>query len=487
MNQFLKKIVAHFSLDQSGYLIITFSILIASLIFSYQPATSFGTLSGFNLKISVTELAVVLFVCASFGIVYRYREAVFKPLGVKLFLGLCSLSTISVLWSANKPRGLFVTGFLWLLLLLFIAIQAWKVKTFITRSLFVTIVWYSTLAACAFAWWQVIGDALGVPPNLTLLPVNYQSILFGFARPTGFALEPQFLGSLLLGPIIAAAYLELRKSSSPIVRVTLIIAFATLIATLSRGALVGLAIGLIALFVFVRSSFITFTKTISFMLAGLVLSVSLLAFSAQINTRDTINGYTALTRAINQISLGAITLSSDDQEPIRPAPTTASNSPQQQTSNNTPVAQPVTTSPPFTGYVEESTSSRLLMAKEAIGLWQKDIGTVVFGIGAGGFGAQLHRANALYSVGSIVNNQYIEVLVELGAVGLCLFLSLLLFPLWRLFVTKQWLGLSVLVAYYAQWFFFSGNTNIIHVWLAIALAYALLAAHTTHSKHLRTA
>jgi hypothetical protein len=119
------------------------------------------------------------------------------------------------------------------------------------------------------------------------------------------------------------------------------------------------------------------------------------------------------------------------------------------------------------------------MTKEALAIWSANIQTILFGVGTGGFGAALHDKNPAYTSQSIVNNQYIEVLTELGVVGLLAFISLLLFPMYRLFRLHQWALLAILGALYSQWLFFSGNINVPHLWVILAVAYAFPYLYTS--------
>jgi hypothetical protein len=119
------------------------------------------------------------------------------------------------------------------------------------------------------------------------------------------------------------------------------------------------------------------------------------------------------------------------------------------------------------------------MTKEALAIWATNIQTILFGVGTGGFGAALHDKSPVYASQSIVNNQYIEVLTEMGLVGLLAFTSLLLFPMYKLFKLRQWALLAILGALYSQWLFFSGNINVPHLWVVLAVAYALPYLNTS--------
>lgn len=70
----------------------------------------------------------------------------------------------------------------------------------------------------------------------------------------------------------------------------------------------------------------------------------------------------------------------------------------------------------------------------------------------------------------MVQNQYLEFLLELGIVGLILF-AVLFFGLLK--KTKHQKYLWVIVAAFAvQWWFFSGYPNTLHIFIILALVYA---------------
>ena len=95
------------------------------------------------------------------------------------------------------------------------------------------------------------------------------------------------------------------------------------------------------------------------------------------------------------------------------------------------------------------------------------------GVGAGGAGRALYQSHQ--STGSefeIIQNEYLSILLEIGVVGLALFIALLagLFYVAR---RTSWLW-AVIVGFIVQWNFFSGLPNVIHIYLLIAVVVAVL-------------
>ena len=393
-------------------------------------------------------------------------------MGVKVLLLFCSLNTISVLWSNNTPRATLEAGFLWLIFLLFIAIIVRYAELYKARRLFINTIWLTTVMLCLFAWWQIFGEAYGAPPEVTLLPNAYQSDVFGFARPTGFAIEPQFFGNLLLAPLMLATHTLLKNSKNLRVTILLFIAAATLVATISRGAFIAAVVGLLVIFALTKTTAPRRLKAAGTLVIGATISLCLIGFAAHANPTDQISGPSAIAGAVNQTSLGAI-----DLKPLMTAQNQSKEPVATEQRAPSPPSSPKETATPT--YVVESTTSRLLMSQEALKLMNRDTFTFMFGVGVGGFGAAIHQKNTTYALGSVVNNEYLQVASELGLIGLVLFGTLLLLPVYGLLKLKQWPLLSLLLAFYTQWFFFSGHINTLHIWLTLAIAYSILL----QSKH----
>lgn len=472
------------SVFRENHIAIAFGLLLGSLVFSYQPLVSFGTFSGTNLKFSLVHIATILFIFVSIRRIYQHKYELLNQTGVKLFLLLCTLSTLGTLWSGNAPRGLLMSGFLWVLFFLFVAVQV-NIKALAKKKK--ELVWSlmaSMSLACVFAWWQVLADSLAVSSVFTLLPLAYQASVFGFARPTAFALEPQFLGSLLLIPIFIATSWHYYNKGNLATNIMLIVATSTLLLTISRGALIGLGLGLLIITILAKPSLKKILQLATLLILSTGVAVLLSGAAAQLDSRDSVDGKAAVSRSINHISLGLINLPQPTTSQAHPKDTQPNPEPtsSQKEPSSTLIEAPVlpsTQTNSSSGYIEDSTNSRLLMTREALAIWSANIPTVLFGVGTGGFGTALHDKSPTYASQSIVNNQYIEVLTELGIIGLLVFTSLLLFPIYKLFKLRQWAILAILGALYSQWLFFSGNINVPHLWIVLAVAYALPYLYTS--------
>lgn len=436
-------------------------LTLLALPFSYIPVINFGDIAGLHAHLSLIYLLVVASVILSTPRIIHQWSSIWRLWPMRLLLAFNLYQTIAILWSSNHLRGLYSAAFVWLM----------------TGFIATLIVWYPSLSskthrktwqkglrivACVVGVWallQIFLDAFGFT-TLSLLPSNYQSGVFGVARPTGFALEPQFFASILLIPF-CWSLVHTIKTRRLVFALGLSVSFMLLLLTLSRGALFGAFVGLIIAFALLIRQWRQVGIVVGSLLGAIVAACLIIFIAGQVNTRDSISGIDTVRRSINQLSLGTLDL-----------PLTVTVNPQ-----TTQGSSATSSSASPTGYIAASTDSRLSMTSEALGLWRSSPHTVLFGLGAGGFGAALHAKNPLFPVGSVVNNYYVEMLAELGVVGFGLFITFLTLLFTQIIKHRQWLLLTVLGALLAQMYFFSGNANIIHIWAVIGCILALMANH----------
>ena len=286
--------------------------------------------------------------------------------------------TLSVFWSRNPLRGLLTAGIAWLLFFAIFAIiyllpllqeentpspQTTQVSTSLSRaqkssnpqpalqppknlkSHLLASLFLSAAAVCVFCFIQSILDTCGFPRSETLLCAGCTYRSFGFPHPSGFAIEPQFMGNLLLAPTLTALYLLVfrprlarakdgfakgsgataRTSAAALQRQALatrlerrqtfaltlfaLLFSTTLFFTFSRGAIYAYAVALLTLFVFalIRRQFRL--SLIVIPVATFLLSLSLQGTFAHFGpTSETFTS--AVTKSIHQLSLGIIDLRS---------------------------------------------------------------------------------------------------------------------------------------------------------------------------------
>lgn len=515
-------------------------LLPVMLFFSYHPVLKFGENSSMNFELSLALIWLVWFdlvsLCALLALHFtsprRAQKPSKSPKSSKTFTALgynfpgisdrriflCSLfpffATLSIFWSANPLRAALTAGIIWLVFfavfaLLYLAPLLNPPKLIVRHLLLIFFV--SSLAVCAVCWLQSFLDLLGVSRDQTLLCLGCTYHSFGFPHPSGFAIEPQFMGNLLLAPTLLALYLLLfRPPARRFFRPTFLlisasIFSATLFLTFSRGAIYAyiIALGVFFLFSFSRR-FRPDVRRLAFLIPILTFVFTLSVqgiFSALGPTDETF--LSGVTKSLHQLSLGKLDLRFLAARPD-PEPTAADSV------GDEPATSTDDSSAIFEGYVAESTNARLDLNRAAIDTWLSApshpasglrIGlrclysccpcaaegpltptSILFGVGLGGAGVAMHENFFITYIASpkeIVQNQYFSLLLELGLIGLAFALLIAIFlfsrrsPFWR---SPALPFLCALVlAYLFTLNFFSGLPNALHIYLLPPLFFMIFA------------
>lgn len=431
------------------YLLLCF---VVSLAASYLPVITFGVLSGVHVDATLLYVVTIGFVVTTLALMTHYKQLRMQlPITViSIFAGY---STLSILWTSNPIRGIITSLFLWLMIGLVVSMQYATVKLLKIPAIVLRVLLFAYLAVVAIVLWQLVGDATGLSPQLTLLPEQYRSTVFGVARPVGLALEPQFLASLLIFPLLGSAWRVLSGARDKLSAILLISASSLLLLTISRGGILAATIGLTVLLVCIRPHWKIICRTLFYGLISIIVALFLQFALASINVRDSISGTKAVANIIEQLSLGIIKLPETDSAPASTAP-----------------LMPTDSTQPTGGYVASSTDSRTTMLQNAIKLWATSLMTFLFGVGSGGFGTSLAAHIDTHATsGTVANNFYAEMLAELGLIGTALFVTFLVYVFVKLIKRRQWLFVALLVAFLVQWNYFSGNANVIHVWAMLGI------------------
>ncbi len=419
----------------------------AVLFFSYYPIISLGANSSMNFELSLPLIWLVLFDGATLAwLIATYvqqRRQSSRPRSAsarfwgKSLVGISDRRfflfslfplylTLSIFWSANPLRGLLTAGVMWLVFFAVFSIlyvlpllpsrRNW-------RQHLLLVLFVSSLAICLFCFIQSILDLVGWSRESTLLCAGCTYRSFGFPHPSGFAIEPQFMGNLLLAPTLTALYLlvfrtQLASSTSPSTPrlakssrhvqakhlspsaqlssltkpqligliLTVFILSTTLFFTFSRGAIYAYAIALIIMFIFALRRHQFRWSLIIIPVMSFLVSLGLQGtFAALSPTSETF--VSGITKSIHQLSLGRIdlrpaTTSSTSDNSTSPCGNPVENSANSVQNSSSDCAKPVdnpansvensvdsSTSTAFDGYVAESTNVRLSLNRAAIDTW----------------------------------------------------------------------------------------------------------------------
>ncbi|WP_338520796.1 O-antigen ligase family protein [Candidatus Nanosynbacter sp. BB002] len=437
-----------------------------ALWFSYIPTISFGRQSGTNLELSIAVIYAVVLALVGLPQIWNHRQFLWRQKAVWLLAVFVGWNLLSIIWSVNPLRSILVNGLWSVLFLDFLVIYSLpSLKKMVGPLMSVTV-----MTAVVMSLLAIIQVAYGAWFDWGLCN-GCVARGFGFVRPSGFAIEPQFFGSLLIAPILLVSYRLLQNKATKYDIVALCLMFVALYLTLSRGALYAVMAAVLVQVVLVNWR--TSTNWLRSSAVVVMVLVGSFAFGmmwhgvfTQLNPRVADGFYQSITKSINHLSLGKISL--PDLTPQQP--------PQENTSAASS-QQAMPDSPPkavFDGYVAKSTEERTGMSQLALEVWTKNPVQFLVGVGAGGAGRAIFQQSGKTSGEfEIVQNEFLSVAVELGIVGVVLLTSLLL-ALCRKMSVKKALAWPIILGFVLQWMFFSGLPNALHIYFVAMLMFAII-------------
>ena len=471
-------------------------VLPVALFFSYEPVMHFGSDASMNFELSIPLVWLVLFDTLVFLMLVK-KKIFFSGLRRKwLWLLFPVWLSLSILWSLNFVRGMLTVGIMWFLY--FAGYGIWSFRKLFDKEFWrVFLRWFfgASLVICAWCLLQCILDLIGVSRELSLICAGCTYHMFGFPHPDGFAIEPQFMGNLLLAPTLVMMWLILKdgynstlrtrvtparrhgrsalflgRNLRTVLRVLLLAVFvSTLFLTFSRGAIYAFVVGLLVMSVWVLVEAKAKWKKDTLRRVGLIWGVVVLSFGVTLGTQglmaelsptnDTFK--TGVSKVLNHLSLGVIEV--DGNSPAKDTPTEAKVAENSVEKNGEKLEDEQAI---FDGYVRESTETRLRLSGAAMNIWSKDFVTALFGVGLGGAGQALYVNNLSPAPKEIVQNQYVSLLLETGIVGISLFLlTLVLIVRTVMKYDTRVMIISLLVAFGVSLCFFSGLPNALHIYL----------------------
>ena len=418
--------------------------------FSYWPNIHFGRSETMNFEISVALIYCLVLALVGLPSVWKNRRELMKNRQIWLVGLLVIYAGATVLWSLNATRGFLTAGIIGVLYLIFLGFVARRQQLVKLAPRLIKLTVGSAVVMSGLAIVQFL-VGIWLSGEATLLCAGCVSGQFGWPRPNVFAIEPQFFGSLLLPSLLIVSRQVLVKPVHRRAVLILLLLQIALLLTMSRGAIYAYLLGVLVVLVMNYRQVKRIGQLMAVSLLALVISLSgqgLAAISSP-SISESFGG--AVAKSINQLSLGVIDLG--------------------QKSVPEPVGAHGKEAPVFDGYVEESTDIRLGRTEMALGAWRKDLSTMLFGVGLGGAGIAISQAYpGQIGAREIIQNEYIERLLERGLIGLMLFVVALVWLVRR--TRPRWL-MAIIVAFVFQWLFFSGYPNAAHIYLFMIAVWVL--------------
>ena len=421
------------------------------IFFHYYPQISFGEYGNTRLAITLPIIYLVIFFIASLANIWHAKKTLLQNWYIRIFFAFNIFNTISLIWTGNFVRGLLTIGVLWLLFIATLTIisnpNIKKLLPGVAKALLL-----GAVIASIFAWFQVLVDALGASSSTTLLCGGCVSENYGYARASAFAHEPQFFGSILTIAILALVYLLIKQRSVAKI-ILLVFLMATMTMTVSRGAILGLVVGMILLLFVARKMWKGWLVTAGYMIAGVLIGIAALGLCAEINQRSNMTFIDASSNTVYNLSQGLL-----DFRPTEPpvaAPAVLVDNP-----------QPNTTDQEYgDNYLDVSANIRTSLWRGAITEWSSSSQNIIIGVGAGGTGVALR--DTVHGDFAVVQNQFLEVLLEGGIIAFALFMTMII--CWLRKTRQNKVLWAILVALLVQWCFFSGYyPNSVHIIVFVA-------------------
>lgn len=228
-----------------GLLIITFLL----------PFEQIGgiQISGMNVRLSQIVFIATFSVWILAGL---FQKEFYIKFDKKLFLLAIFLivSIISFSSSINLFRSVQIFFFISFTFLVYIFVSSYKFSRDLIKKMML-ILFLSMIVTSLFGLFQFVGDMIGIPPAITGLEENYVKAVFGFPRIQSTANEPLNFANYLVLPLsiafaiyfsgvkAKAGTIDLKKLSLPV----LILGSITMILTFSRGGWGALAFSFLIL------------------------------------------------------------------------------------------------------------------------------------------------------------------------------------------------------------------------------------------------
>lgn len=505
------------------------------LYFSFWPVIRLGGNESMNFELSLPLVWLVLFDLMGLVALAREKKLFDWTRGRRwLWLLFPVWLSLTVIWSLNPIRGLLTVGIVWLLY--FAGYTMWVLRESWNGAFWMA--WWkwffgAALLVCGWCVVQCVLDLVGVGQDYSLMCDGCTYHMFGFPHPNGFAIEPQFMGNLLLAPAMAAAWLYIKKQTSkkiehkksePVVVSTtatdedlvlqyksesdfavvettprerkssifLLVCFfiitATLFLTFSRGAIYAFVVGMLFMSGFAVFGVKKRERGGLWKRVGMVWGLVILSFVVVLNLQGlmaevgpTNDSYLdGVAKVLNHLSLGVIDIKGDD---VMKRDEGTGNTEGELVNDEFVVVEKLVENfdgsakdsskkeeAVFDGYVAESTGTRVRLSGAAVQVWSQSVPNALFGVGLGGAGYALYNNGLSPAPKEIVQNEYASLLLETGLIGVSLLILTLV-----LIVRVVWkndsraMVLGLLLAYGVSLVFFSGLPNALHIYLLPAV------------------
>lgn len=480
----------------------------AVLYLSYYPIIGLGASESMNFELSVPLVWLVVFdVVGAIEVVRHHKVGVLARKWYFLLFPI--FASLSIIWSSNVVRGLLTAGIMWAVVLAIYIIvrmceEVGEVTWRWTRRVFIG----ATVVACVWCVVQCVLDVSGVGRGETLMCAGCTSQMFGFPHPNGWAVEPQFMGNLLLAPAMLFMWWFVGRRGREKATSGALFAFVvfSLFLTFSRGAIYAFLVGAacFSVVVLVERWQTGWRRSLKHVCAAwgvivVVFGVSLCTQGVMAELGPTNETFSsAVAKAVNHLTLGVVDFRESggvegegvvvevgNTEGVEVVEKSVENSVDKPVENIVEKSEDNRGEAVFDGYVEESTEIRKEMTRNALAVWRSSARNMLVGVGLGGAGEAMYTAGLTGSPKEIVQNQYASLLMETGVVGVVLAAMMVVMVV--VMVAKRGgasrgVVISLMVAYGVSLVFFAGLPNALQVYLMPVIVWVMCEKKPTRAK-----
>jgi O-antigen ligase len=433
----IKTAIEYIKKDIDRFLLIC---LAASLPFDRIPSFD---VYGISIRLSLIFSVLIIF-----RVLYIFLKNKKKPefnLSDKLLLMFIAWTALVIPVSINLTRAFSVFIFI-----AFIIITAFSISFIFKKEYFKpisTALFCVTAIVVLFGIYQYIGDIFNLPTSLTGLGDRYTWSVFGFPRIQAFSLEPLYMSAFLLIPYSIAStqwLLSKRIFSLKILGAIIFISSFAIFLSVSRGGIYALvfsssAIGMYMLFT-KKAEIKRIIQLFGILVAAFLISLLMINYLNKTPSAFT-GGKKGSSAYVEQIQ-------------------------------NTSI-----------GEGDERSRARLL----AIRILSENKSSYVFGIGPGQYGPYAQNNISADYGWTIVNNLPLEILLELGAIGLGLFVVFGLIILSKSYASaKKATDMSTFYVLIAMWAYLISQAvqaqtystiYVIYLWFPIGIVMGVLRSN----------
>jgi len=354
---------------------ISYGILLITFLLPFEQIGGFD-IFGMNIRLSQIVFLISFIAWILSGLARRDLK-IKIDLKLALLVMYVIVAIASIANTLNLFRSIQIFSFTLFVFMLYVFISSYKFNRDLLEKI-VTVLFISMTVTCLFGLFQFVGDMIGLPQSITGLDDNYVKAVFGFPRIQSTANEPLNYANYLLLPIgIAFAFfadnklkfenkkIDLKKASLPL----LILAGIVLILTYSRG---GWGAAVLVMFIVVIRYLKELVNLKNLVLGFLVI---ILSFVSIILISELSNAPFNLGSVISRINIS-----------------------------------------------DASSEHRVQTIQDGLSAWEKN---PLIGIGIGSYGPLVAKYRNIRPEGGwqTVNNEYIEILIETGLLGLTIISS----------------------------------------------------------------